>query len=248
MQNYYIRQAFACSGSSSSDSGGGTVPGVGQYTKGLTLPYNQRHGRSMRSTEQTIPSRKHTFGDEKYDDSFMQKSFARSSSVSGDMVPGVGQYTKTVAIPYYQRHSASRSKSPSQFQRHTWGSEKYDSFNNDYNGDDGRYEESRGSQGGLGKEGKSTHSEPDESRSIWAEQFEDSYSSKVRSAGHSVAGSSRGRSPSRSSVSRSPSRCSGSRGSSRGGDGRGPPRTPGEHRLRRLLTLISGMGSEGMKP
>lgn len=102
---------------------GGTVPSVGQYTKGLTIPYYQRHSKSPNDTgaaETLNSSLKHTFGDERYDDSFIQKAFGKRPEGDREGSPGVGQYTKSVAIPYYQRHMASKSNktpSPSQFQR-----------------------------------------------------------------------------------------------------------------------------------
>jgi hypothetical protein len=67
----------------------------------------------------------------------MQRTFAHSGSHDnlGGLTPSVGQYTKSVAIPYYQRHSPGKERKipNSQYQRHSWGSEKYDSFFNDFN-------------------------------------------------------------------------------------------------------------------
>ena len=284
VQNYFIRQVFACSGQSSSDSGGGNVPCVGQYTKSITIPYDQRHSNSPRDRVDSMSSfsmsqsqsgsqgrsksPRHTFGDEKYNDSFMQQTFCHSGystnsnnnslnnshngnnisgSNNGDHSPSAGQYTKAVVIPYYQRHATRSSKSPTHFQRHTWGSEKYDTFINDFNSDS---ETARCVEYNPSNSLHSLqHTGSDHrfrSGSGSNEQYRDGDSISVRDG----RGIDRDRDNSNNSYSRQLSPSNSSRGRSQSQErdsdrGRGPPRSPGEHRLRKLLTKITSMGTVG---
>lgn len=252
VQNYYIKQAFNCTGSLNTVAGVGggvdkeTSPGIGQYTKSFTIPYDQRHSKNIRNTDNTIPSTKHSFGDEKFEDRFLGRPLSRSGSMSGSdggCSPGVGQYSKAVVIPYFQRHSVIRSssRSPTRFQRHTWGSEKYDSFINDYNSDaDGSHQV---------EYGRSDMHHSDQLAAS-SEQHGESYSSRQYSPNSNTSAShcqqrdflSRQYSPS------SINSCSSSiisRGASRDradNQIRGPPRTPREYQFRRLIKMISEMG------
>jgi hypothetical protein len=196
---------------------------VGQYTPSTTIPYYQRHSKSINDTSVSLRRRKHTFGDEVYKDSFMQRSLAQSSSLGGEGVPGVGQYTKAVVIPFYQRHS---SKSPNATLRHTWGSEQYDTFKSETN------DSSDGSRS-LSCSDKGSDRERRCSSSETCSSSQGSRSSASISA--SISGSCGSRST------------SGSRDRHRDGDmdgtGTGPPRTPGERKFRTLLHMISNIGS-----
>ena len=133
MQNYYIRQVLAHDRAEK-------APAVGQYTKSVTLPYDQRHSASMNSSDAyrrtSLSSRQHTFGTEQYKDSFMQQSLSQVCPLrasEGNGVPGPGQYSKSTVVPYYQRHRPGSSKGASgsngNGNGHTWGSEMYDAFN-----------------------------------------------------------------------------------------------------------------------
>jgi hypothetical protein len=153
----------------------------------------------------------------------MQRSLAQSSSLGGEGVPGVGQYTKAVVIPFYQRHS---SKSPNATLRHTWGSEQYDTFKSETN------DSSDGSRS-LSCSDKGSDRERRCSSSETCSSSQGSRSSASISA--SISGSCGSRST------------SGSRDRHRDGDmdgtGTGPPRTPGERKFRTLLHMISNIGS-----
>ena len=98
VHNYYIRQAFSCF----------TNDGPGQYTKQVTLPYHQRHEASDRPRQVQAQAQgavgggvdvsfppTHTFGTERYDDSFMARTFARQSHArdhAARLEPAPGQY------------------------------------------------------------------------------------------------------------------------------------------------------------
>lgn len=248
VQNYFIRQAFA-SIDTSSDSkggggrggGGGDRPAVGQYTPSTTIPYYQRHSKSMNDTSVSLRRQKHTFGDEVYKDSFMQKSMAQSSSLGGEGVPGVGQYTKAVVIPYYQRHS---NKSPNCTRRHTWGSEQYDTFKG----------ETRDSSDGT-RSISCSDSGKDMDRGKNREKDRDREKNRDRICGTSETCSSSfgSRSSTSASASYASQSMSASDNASRdryrdgygygGMDGSAPPRTPGERKFRTLMHMISNIGS-----
>jgi hypothetical protein len=235
VQNYFIRQAFASVDTSSycRGGGGGDRPAVGQYTPSTTIPYYQRHSKSINDTSASLRRRKHTFGDEVYKDSFMQRSLAQSSSLGGEGVPGVGQYTKAVVIPFYQRHS---SKSPNATRRHTWGSEQYDTFKSETN------DSSDGSRSiSCSDKERDKVKDRDKDRDRRCSSSETCSSSHGSRSSASISASVSGSYASRS--------MSGSRDRHRDGDmdrigaGTGPPRTPGERKFRTLLHMISNIGS-----
>lgn len=254
VQNYYIKQAINCAKSFNSTSGteGSTdsemSPGVGQYTKSFTIPYDQRHSKNIRNAEHPVPNTRHTFGDEKVEDRFFGRSLSRSGSINGSdggCSPGVGQYTKALVIPYFQRHSVvhSRSKSPIHYQRHTWGSEKYDSFINSHNiNEDGDHH--------VEYVDSSTHHS--DQLLPGSQQCVDSYSSNFSVASNSTKNYSqlgeyhcRHLSPSsNSSCSRGTSRERG-RERNRGDQTGNSPRTPREHQFRRLIKIINEIGPVG---
>ena len=250
VQNYYIKQAMNCAKSIKSASGteGSTdnemSPGVGQYTKSFTIPYDQRHSKNIKNAEHTVLNMRHTFGDEKVDDRFFGRSLSRSGSINGSdggCSPGVGQYTKAVVLPYFQRHSTlhSRSKSPKHFQRHTWGSEKYDSYINSNNTDD---------DGDHHVEYIDSDTHHSDQLLAGSQQCLDSYfsnfspaSNKMKNFSQQGGYLSRHLSPS-SNSSRGTSR---ERENNRGDQTRNSLRTPREHQFRRLIKIINEMGPAG---
>jgi hypothetical protein len=92
VHNYYIRQAFSCFAND----------GPGQYTKQVTLPYHQRHGKpglprhapaQGQSPSAGGGAADHTFGTERYNDSFMARTFAHQSHAAHHTEePAPGQY------------------------------------------------------------------------------------------------------------------------------------------------------------
>lgn len=239
------------------------MPAVGQYTPSTTIPYYQRHSRSINDTSVSLRRQKHTFGNEVYKDSFMQRSLAQSSSLGGEGVPGVGQYTKAVVIPFYQRHS---SRSSSSTRRHTWGSEQYDAF---------KRERERETDDSTDRGRTMTCSDNDRDKDIDRERDRDRdrymYMDKDRdrdmerdrnmnmerdmdkdrkcSSSETCSSSHGSRSTTSASTSapytsRSMSASRGShRNEDRDGGGTGLPQTPGERKFRTLLHMISNIGS-----
>lgn len=116
VQNFLVRRSLSINDENKCDT-----PAVGQYTKSFVLPYHQRHSRGMNNAHMPHSNKGHTFGTTVFRRDMLQTRYGRSVLRDIDEVPSVGQYTKALVIPYYQRHVIQNAPST---RMHTWGSEK----------------------------------------------------------------------------------------------------------------------------
>jgi hypothetical protein len=116
VQNFLIRRSMTVN-----DDKNSGAPAVGQYTSNFILPYHQRHSKSLNNAHMPLSKKGHTFGMTIIKRDLLQMHADRSVLHDIDEIPSVGQYTKALVIPYYQRHDNQNMPST---RKHTWGSEK----------------------------------------------------------------------------------------------------------------------------
>jgi hypothetical protein len=242
VQNYYIRQAFACFANS----------GPGQYTKAVTMPYHQRHADTGSRTSSPArgerdPSSRpnHTWGSERSQEgmSFFKKSPYGTGSDPSSSGHGLGEGEREYSLDHQQRQYHSRDGQGG-LQVHTeWPTPTYNdaaAAENDgfyfYQQQDTvpKYGNTGGGGGGVGGGGGSSGSRPTSA-----------HNGSMRSPA-SMSSDPQGMSPVSHTSSRahpqSPRQHGGSGGGGRGGPSsqrQRQPLSPHEQRLRHLLKLIS---------